>query len=445
MRRLLLLCLLASAVHAQSYDALVVSQGAFGAQNSAVVQISGGSAPAPSTIATGRIYTQGAEVIGQRLYLTAGDSFSGTSRIDVLDPLTGEPVGQATDGLLNPRYLVEVVSNKAYVTNQDYSGGASFVAPFDLATNTVGAPIEVDGTPEGIAVVDGRVVVALGAFGGKDSLAVLDPATDTLVGYVDIECAARFVVGSYAPAWAICTDTDEAVAVDPATLEVVQRVAFDEDLGDPFFAGQDAAAVQLTVAVRAAGAGESTGVLISTASGVVLMGQSGAVLRTIPVADAATRPITALAMAPGGGLLYVGQPDADNPFSAPGTVAVYDVEGTLLGTFGAGVFPSYVALNPSLGTATEPVADARGLALALAGPHPVRQRTTLALTLDRAADVRVDLLDVLGRPVAVLAAGPRAAGPHRLGVEAGGLAAGLYLVRAVADGRAVTLPLTVAR
>lgn len=443
---LLLLALLAAPSWAQSYDALVLSQGAFGAQNSSIVRVEGGLDPTASTLASGRIYTQGAEVIGDRLYLTAGNSFSGTSRVDVIDAATGAFVAQVTEGLVNPRYLTEVTPGKAYVTSQDYSGGASFVTPLDLATNTAGTPVEVQGMPEGVAAVGGRAFVALGALGGRDSLAVLDPQTDTLVGYVDIACAARFVIDTYLYAWAICTDTDEAVAVDPASLEVVERVAFDEDIGDPNGIGQDAAAVQLTIATRSSGpAYEGDGVLISTASGVVLIDQEGYVMETIPIDGTGTRPITAIGKYPGGGPLYLGWPDPDNPFSAAGTVTVHAFDGTLLDTFDAGIFPSYVAINPQLGTASEPVADVVGLGLALAGPNPVRQRTALALTLDRAGDVRVEVVDVLGRAVAALAEGARAAGTHRLDLDASGLPAGTYLVRASAGARTATLPLTVVR
>ena len=449
MSRLLLLTLLIAApTRAQDYAALVVSQGAFGAQNSSVVQVDAfdDGAPAVSPFATGRIYTQGAEIIGERLYLTAGDSFSGTSRVDVLDAQTGEVVGQATDGLVNPRYIALVGPQKAYVTNQDYTGEApSFVTPLDLATNTAGTPIEVEGTPEDVTVAGAYAFVALGAFGGRDSLAVIDPATDALVGYVDIGCAARFVVGSEGPAWAICTDTDEAVAVDATSLEVVQRVAFGVEIGDPNGIGQDANSFSEFATRTAGGTHSGQYVLISSEDGlIVLDGQTGA-YETIPIADADTRPITAV-----GGLndffgFVLGRADADNPFSANGTVTVHDRDGELLETLPAGVFPSYVAVNPLRFYASTEADIARGLRLTLAGAHPVRQRTALALALDRAADVRVELFDLLGRPVATLAAGARAAGEHRVDVDASVLPAGVYLVRATAGGRTATLPLTVVR
>jgi hypothetical protein len=68
-------------------------------------------------------------------------------------------------------------------------------------------------------------------------------------------------------------------------------------------------------------------------------------------------------------------------------------------------------------------------------PNPFRDGATLALTLDRAQAVTVDVLDVLGRRVALLHDGPLAAGAaHRFRLEGAALPAGLYLVRATGEG-----------
>ncbi len=451
-RLLLLLCvLLAAPAEAQPFDAFVVSQGAFGAQNSSVVKVYAFTDDTTdrriSPLATGRIYTQGAEIIEGRLYLTAGDSFSGTSRVDVLDIETGALVGQITEDILNPRYIArQPFREKAYVTNQDYSpGGTSFVTPVDLATNGTGAPIAVEGTPEDVTFAGDRAFVALGAFGGRDSLALLDPSTDTLVGYVDIGCAARFVVGSEDRVWAVCTDTDEAVAVDARSLEVVQRVAFGFEIGDPNGVGQDASSFSEFAARRARGTREGQYVVIPSAQGLIVLEGPTGEYEIISIEGTDTRPITAVGALNDFLGFVLGRPDPDNPFGANGTVTVHDRDGTLIETFEAGVFPSYVATNPfRFGSSTE-VATASSFALTLAGPHPARSQTALALTLDRAADVRVEVFDVLGRPVARLAEGPLGAGTHRVAVDAGGWPAGTYLVRATADGRSATLALVVAR
>jgi hypothetical protein len=89
--------------------------------------------------------------------------------------------------------------------------------------------------------------------------------------------------------------------------------------------------------------------------------------------------------------------------------------------------------------ATEPdVIVAASLALSSARPNPTRGRATLALTVASPEPVRVAVYDLLGREVLRLHDGPLAAGTHALGLDAAGLSAGLYVVRAAsASGTAV--------
>ncbi|MEM8600047.1 MAG: M14 family zinc carboxypeptidase [Bacteroidota bacterium] len=80
------------------------------------------------------------------------------------------------------------------------------------------------------------------------------------------------------------------------------------------------------------------------------------------------------------------------------------------------------------------------LALAAPYPNPSAERLTVPLTLPATMDVRVEVFDVLGRRVAVLADESRAAGTHALvwdGRSASGarVGAGTYVVRLVADGQ----------
>jgi len=62
-------------------------------------------------------------------------------------------------------------------------------------------------------------------------------------------------------------------------------------------------------------------------------------------------------------------------------------------------------------------------------PNPTAGRLHLGATLSEAGPVRVTLHDALGRTVAVLAEGVRAAGPLAVITEVGGLAPGVYVVR----------------
>lgn len=74
------------------------------------------------------------------------------------------------------------------------------------------------------------------------------------------------------------------------------------------------------------------------------------------------------------------------------------------------------------------------LALEPAYPNPFTHHTTLTFTLPEAGPVQLELFDVTGRRVAVLADGFHPAGRHRLDLPAGTLPGGLYLCRLTTPG-----------
>ncbi len=88
--------------------------------------------------------------------------------------------------------------------------------------------------------------------------------------------------------------------------------------------------------------------------------------------------------------------------------------------------------------------DLSGFALAQSSPNPTAGAATIRFSLDRAAEVRLRVFDVLGREVARLVDETREAGAHsvRFGGEA--LPAGLYVYRLEAGGRTLTRTLTLA-
>ncbi len=98
------------------------------------------------------------------------------------------------------------------------------------------------------------------------------------------------------------------------------------------------------------------------------------------------------------------------------------------------------------GTGTETPA---GFALGTAHPNPfggsAAPSTTLRFTLDAAASVRLSVYDGLGREVAVLTEGTRAAGTHTAVLDANTLPSGVYLVRLMAGTQALARTITLAR
>jgi hypothetical protein len=76
--------------------------------------------------------------------------------------------------------------------------------------------------------------------------------------------------------------------------------------------------------------------------------------------------------------------------------------------------------------------------LAWSAPNPFRRSATVRYRLPRAAETRLELYDVNGRRVSVLADGPHAAGEHAATVDGSGLASGVYWYRLEAAGRVRT-------
>ena len=83
-------------------------------------------------------------------------------------------------------------------------------------------------------------------------------------------------------------------------------------------------------------------------------------------------------------------------------------------------------------------------ALAVVGPNPSRDGTTLEVRTGRPGPARLAVFDVLGREVAVLHDGPVSGIPLRVSWAAR-VPAGLYVARLDGPGGSATVPLTVAR
>lgn len=85
------------------------------------------------------------------------------------------------------------------------------------------------------------------------------------------------------------------------------------------------------------------------------------------------------------------------------------------------------------------------LRLSSASPNPFATATNLRYALAEAGPARLAVYDVLGREVAVLVSGTRAAGEHEASFAARDLPAGLYVVRLTAGGASVTRRVTLTR
>jgi len=78
-------------------------------------------------------------------------------------------------------------------------------------------------------------------------------------------------------------------------------------------------------------------------------------------------------------------------------------------------------------------------------PNPLSGLGQLTYTLNRASDLRMRVYDRAGRAVLTLFDGRSPGGRQSLGLNAAGVAPGVYFIRAEADGRALTVPVTVVK
>ena len=103
-----------------------------------------------------------------------------------------------------------------------------------------------------------------------------------------------------------------------------------------------------------------------------------------------------------------------------------------------------VTVGPRGATAGEGAAAAP-LSLDAPRPNPARGAATIGFSLPEAGAVRLTVVDLLGREVAILADGETAAGRHTATLDASGLAPGVYVVRLASGTEALTRRVVVVR
>lgn len=85
------------------------------------------------------------------------------------------------------------------------------------------------------------------------------------------------------------------------------------------------------------------------------------------------------------------------------------------------------------------------LTLAPPAPNPARGQATIRYTLPRSAEIRLEVYDVRGRRVAILAAGQQEAGRKEIVYDAHRLPSGLYFIRLAAEGEVQTQKMAIVR
>jgi len=149
-------------------------------------------------------------------------------------------------------------------------------------------------------------------------------------------------------------------------------------------------------------------------------------------------------------------PDADGvQYFGYGIAPLDDLDGDGLPEIGVGAFGENPPEGPAnsgrayvfpsgLTVSAEPAPEASALGLSI-HPNPARLSATVAFRLPSAGPARVEVFDVLGRSVAVLADGDRVTGEHVVRAPLAGLPAGPYVVRLRTADRTETQRITVIR
>jgi len=355
------------------------------------------------------------------------------------------------------------------------------LASFNLLGNPFAAPL------------DWRSVQAAGAF--QASYAVWDPAANGGAGnyaYYSLGGAATGRAGRYLPAfqgfWAEATDASPGELALDRSWKAVDR--------SPVFVGRRAPTAELRLHVEGEGLeatdpvalfldGGAEGADVYDATWLVPLSPDHVAARFVR-ADGAPlvfegRPAVAdgqsLALdvvATRSGTYTISWPDLGLAPSTP--LALVDRETgqtvdlrasdsytfTLSGTEAAGrrrtILPRLSAAGATLtsgprfavhlGASVEaetgaPPPDA--LILRPPAPNPARGLVRLAYQTPRSGPVRLDVVDVLGRLVAVVEDGERAAGTHAASFDASRVPAGVYVLRLRVGGVTRTQPITVVR
>ena len=281
---------------------------------------------------------------GDRVYvlLNFSDSFStGRGRIDVLDAVSNTRTRQID--VSTPRALAGVAftsagTAEAYATNL-YDNTVTRV---NLVSGTTGETLDVGPNPEGAVDAGGKVYVANSGFGSGTSLSVIENGRVSTIE--DVCTGPRTLLrDADGEVWVVCTGASDfttgavtapgqVVVLDAGTGAVRQRFTFPgETLGSATF-GQDGVAVPGSARPE---------IYVVTGDGVVRFDTEANTQGTrIRVAGA---PVGAVAYDAASERLYLGRPDADNPFTADGEVTVHDRAGVQVGQFRAGIAPVALA------------------------------------------------------------------------------------------------------
>ena len=235
-------------------------------------------------------------------------------------------------GIPSPRYMAVVDTDKAYVSNL-YDATVTIV---DLASRSVTGKVSVGSNPEDLAVVGHLAFVANSGFGHNSTVTVIDLTADTVFATVDTGCDGprHLAVDHDGEVWVFCNG--KTVYNDDFTL-VLERTN-----GAVVILDSSTGAIESTILLDsqagAASAGQDVFYSAESQEAFLVRGNDKLVL----VFDTANNRYKEIISLAGDGTvgaiaydadadeLYAARLDADNPYTAAGTVTVHGRDGAVL-------------------------------------------------------------------------------------------------------------------
>ncbi len=316
--------------------------------------------------------------------------------------------------------------------------GTQFAVPVTLTV-----PYDEATLPPGVAEADLRLVRFDEATG---TYAVIEPATvDPEANTITAGISSFSGYGAALPGPLACTTTAPLSLADftpggAGSVEVAN--------------GSSAEAVDLSGCTALAFSATSETAVDAETGGVVTPGATARLSLAMPDGPGAVAFVE--------GSFGAGT-DVDDVLGRVVAAVVYDRDGSVyqtpegdLGACGNG--PGVASCTSAEGQARMSAAFAALFGGATAGegsgevdlsvtarPNPSSGSATVGYGVAEAAEVRVSVVDALGREVAVLAEGPRGPGRHAAALDGSALPAGVYVVRVAVGAEVRTARLTVAR
>lgn len=125
---------------------------------------------------------QSMTIIGDKAYIIVNNA----QKIEVVEAATFKSIATIS-GLEQPRYLLQVDDNKAYLSQYGASGTNGEIKIIDLTTNTVTGTISVGIGPERMLKQNNKVYLANGGFCMVDRrVSIINSDTDEVVDHIEI-------------------------------------------------------------------------------------------------------------------------------------------------------------------------------------------------------------------------------------------------------------------